>query len=261
MAITLADITRTPMAAAICGLADAGAGPATIQIATSNAFTTLLATFTCSDPAFTAGSAGVQNLDVTPALSVAASNSGTATHWRLSDSAPAVVMTGEVKATADGSDLILSTAAQNAALTAITTLIGATGTLQLTTAGDTGFASPLATINLGNPAFAAASAGSATITGSPTGSASVAGTAALFRIRNTASAEVLRGSVGTSSADMIFNNTTFGIGTAITLTGFNLTLPATSAASIGVMVFSGGVAFTSGETVELSSGSFSMPAS
>jgi hypothetical protein len=260
MAITLADITRTPMAAAICGLADAGAGPGTIQVGTA-AFASTLATFTCSDPAFTAGTAGVQNLDVTPALSVAASASGTAAVWRLRDSTTAVVFTGNVATTADGSDLTLEVAAQNAALNAITTLIGATGSIQLTTAGDTSFATPLATISLGNPAFAAASAGAAAITGSPSGTATVAGTATLFRIRNTANAEVLRGTVGTSGADMNFNNNVFGVGTAISITGFSLTLPATSAASIGVMVFAGGVAFTSGETVELTSGSFTMPAS
>jgi hypothetical protein len=260
MAITFADITRTSVAAAICGLADAGAGPATIQIATSGAFSTILATFTLSDPAYTAGAAGVQNLDVTPALSVVASNSGTATNWRLRDSAGNVVFSGLVAATADGSDLTLADIARNAALTAINTAIGASGDLQITTSGDTSFASPLITLALGNPAFGAASTGSMTMTGTPSGNATAAGTAGLFRIRDSSDVEVLRGTVGTSGADMNFSNNVFGIGSTITITSMQLQMAATSATSVGVIVFAGGVAFTNGETVELLSQSFSQPA-
>jgi hypothetical protein len=43
---------------------------------------TTLATFTCSNPAFTS-SGGVLTLDVTPALTVAASATGTATYFRI----------------------------------------------------------------------------------------------------------------------------------------------------------------------------------
>ncbi len=260
MAITFADPTRTSVAAAICGLADAGAGAATIQVATSNAFSTILATFTLSDPAYTAGAAGVQNLDVTPALSVTASNSGTASHWRLRDSAGNVVLSGLVAATADGSDLTLADIARNAALDAVDALIGATGDLQITTSGDTSFASPLITLALGNPAFGTASSGSMTLTGTPSGNATAAGTAALFRIRDSSDVEVLRGTVGTSGADINFTNNVFGVGSTITITGMQLQMAATSAASIGVIVFAGGVAFTSGETVELTAQSFTQPA-
>jgi len=260
MAITFADPTRTSIAAAICGLADAGAGAATIQIATSAAFSTILATFTCSDPAFTAGATAVQNLDVTPALSVTASNSGTASHWRLRDSNNNVVLSGLVAATADGSDLTLADIARNAAMDAVDTLIGTTGDLQITTSGDTSFASPLITLALGNPAFGAASSGSMTMTGTPSGNATAAGTAALFRIRDSSDVEVLRGTVGTSGADMNFNNTVWGIGSTITISSFQLQMPATSAASVGVIVFAGGVAFVSGEQVELTALSFTQPA-
>lgn len=245
------------MAAAICGLADAGAGAATIQIGTSG-FASILATFTCSDPAFTAGSAGVQNLDVTPALSVAASASGTAAVWRLRDSNSNVVISGNVAATADGSDLTLADSARNAALDAIDTLIGATGTIQLAT--DSTFGTVLATLPLGNPAFGAASAGAMAITGTPTVAATAAGTCTAFRIRDSSNAEVLRGTVGTSGSDINFTNTTFGIGSTITLSSMTISLAATTAASVGVIVFAGGVAFTSGETVEITALSLTQPA-
>ncbi len=260
MAITFASPTRTAVAAAICGLADAGAGAATIQIATSGAFSTILATFTLSDPAYVAGAVGVQDLDVTPALSVTASNSGTATNWRLRDSNSNVVLSGLVAATADGSDLTLADIARNAALTAINTLIGTTGDLQITTSGDTSFAAPLITLALGNPAFGSASSGSMTMTGTPSGNATVAGTAALFRIRDSSDVEVLRGTVGTSGADINFSNVVFGVGSTITITSYQQQMAATSAASVGVIVFAGGTAFTSGETVELLSQSFTQPA-
>lgn len=258
MAITLDNTTRTSVAAAICGLADAGAGAATIQIGTS-AFGSILATFTCSDPAFTAGAAGVQDLDVTPALSVAASASGTAAVWRLRDSNSVVVFDGAVAATSDGSDLNLSTNARNAALNAITTAIGASGTLQLTTAGDTGFASPLITLNLNSTPFGAASSGTITFNGPVTGNTGAAGTATLFRVRN-GSQTVFSGTVGTSGADINFDNNIFGVGSTITITTWTLSMAATTAASVGVMVFAGGVAFTSGETVQIVSGSFNQPA-
>jgi hypothetical protein len=258
MAITLANQTKTAVVGAITGRIDAGAGAGNIQVATSSGFTTVVATFTCSDPAFTAGSAGVQNLDVTPALSVVASNSGTATHYRFRDSNNVVVWTGEVKTTAGGEDITLETATINAALDAIDTLIGASGDLELTTAGDTTFATPLASIPLGNPAFAAASGGSMAITGTPSAAATGAGTATLFRILDSSAGEVLRGSVGTSGTDIVFSNNVFGIGSTITISTFVLSLPA-STGSAGPLVFAGGVVFTSGEQVEISSGSYTQP--
>lgn len=257
MALTYSSSTLSAMAAAICGLADAGAGAATIQIATSNAFSTILATFTCSDPAFTAGAAGVQDLDVTPALSVAASASGTATDWRLRDSNGILVFSGTVASTANGADITLTTNAVNAAMNAVTAAIGASGNIQLAT--DSTFSSILATINLNSTPFGAASSGTITMNGLPlTGSATAAGTCTAFRIRANTT-EIVRGVVGTSGSDINFDNNVFGIGSTINIPTWSISMGTTSAASVGVMVFAGGTAFTSGEQVQILSGSFTQP--
>jgi hypothetical protein len=175
-------------------------------------------------------------------------------------------MWGPTKTTADGSDVNLEPIAQNAALDAIDTLCntgGGTPVLEITTAADTGFAaSPkLCTLNLNaTNVFGTASAGSMSITGTPSGNAAAAGTAGLFRILNKAGAEVLRGTVGAGSGDINFSNNVFGVGTTVTLSTFSLSLPATASGSAGVLVFAGGLAFTSGETIEVSSGSYLFPA-
>lgn len=258
MALTIQDPARTAIAAAICGLADAGAGPATIQIGTAS-FASILATFTCSDPAYTPGAAGVQTLDVTPALSVNASASGTAAVWRLRDSNSADVFTGNVAATADGSDLTLTTNARNAACSAVNTAIGTSGHIQIAT--DSTFTTVLATLPLSATAFGAPATGAMTLNGTPQANATNAGVAGAFRFRTSGNVEIYRGVVtGTGGGgDLEFSNTTFGVGSTITINTYTYTHPATSASSIGVMVFAGGVAITSGETIEISSGSFTTP--
>jgi hypothetical protein len=263
MAILLSDPGRTAAVAAITGLADAGAGPATIQVGTA-AFAVSLAVFTLSDPAYTAGSAGVQTLDVTPALSTTALASNTAAVWRLRDSNSVLVMDGPV-ATTGGGDINLAPAAAIAALDAIDNHINTTGStdaagsIQLLTAGD----AVLVTIPLSNPAFAAATgAGPCTmaITGTPSANATAAGTATKFILRDRARTTVISGTAGTSGTDMIINNAVLGIGSTVTVSTFTFTLPLTSSASDGVLVFAGGVAFTLGEQLEIASGSFTFPA-
>ncbi len=260
---TLSDPGRTAAVAAITGLADAGAGAATIQVATT-AFATSLGVFTLSDPAYTAGAAGVQTLDITPALSTTALANGTAAVWRLRDSNSVVVMDGPV-ATTGGGDINLSAAAAIAALDAIDNHINTTGStdaagsIQLLTAGD----AVLVTIPLSATAFGAATgAGPCTmaISGTPSANATAAGTATKFILRDRARTTVVSGTAGTSAAEMILNNNVLGIGSTVTVTSFTLTLPLTSSASDGALVFTGGVAFTSGETLEISSGSFTFPA-
>jgi hypothetical protein len=111
--------TRLPLSArnamldALTALSNAGAGPAVAQIrsgsqpaSADNAATgTVLATFTFSDPAFGAAVAGVATVDVTPALTVAASATGTAGWYRLMDSNAATVIDGSVTATGGGGDM------------------------------------------------------------------------------------------------------------------------------------------------------------
>lgn len=263
MAITLSDPGRTAAVAAITGLADAGAGPATIQVATSG-FVTPLANFTLSDPAYTPGAAGVQTLDVTPALSTTALASNTAAVWRLRDSNSVLVMDGPV-ATSGGGDINLAAIAAIAALDAIDNHINTTGStdaggsIQLLTAGDV----PLVTIALSNPAFGSATgAGPCTmaITGTPSANAATAGTVTKFILRDRARTTVISGTAGTSGTDMIINNAVLGIGSTVTISTCTLTLPLTSAASDGALVFAGGVVFNSGEQLEITSGSYTFPA-
>lgn len=257
MAITLATNGRNAACDAITALLNVS-GPGNLQIGTT-AFASILATFTLSNPAFGAASTGAATMNGAPLQDASADNSGTAAVYRYRASGGTAIWSGSVKTADDGADIILDVSAQNAALTAINTLIGTGGDLQLTAAGDTAFASPLITINLGNPAFGTASAGSMTITGSPSGAATGAGTAGLFRLRTTADVEVLRGTVGTSGADMNMSNNIFGIGSTITVTGFTLSFPSGGTTSSAVMVFAN-LAFTAGETIELTSSSFSVSA-
>lgn len=258
MAITLTTAARNAACNAIVDLLDVS-GPGNLQIGTT-AFASILSTITLANPAFGNASTGVATLLSTPLQDTSADNSGTAAVWRMRTSGGTAVISGTTNTTDNGADITLDVSAQNAELDAIDTLIGTGGDLQITTAGDTGFATPLITINLGNPAFGAASGGSMSMTGTPSGNATAAGTAALFRIRDTADAEVLRGSVGTSGSDINFNNVTFGVGSTITLTSYQLQLPSTSASSSAVLVFAGGLAFTAGETIEVTSFTFNQPA-
>lgn len=115
--------TRIPTASrnaiidALTALFNAGSGPGVVQIrsgsqpasANDAASGTLLATITLSDPGFGAGALGIATADITPALEVAASNSGTAGWYRGLDSDAATVIDGSVTATGGGGDLQLNT--------------------------------------------------------------------------------------------------------------------------------------------------------
>lgn len=113
MATKLTNAVASALANAITAAADAGtaakiriyggAEPATADTAAS---ATVLATFTCSDPSFPAASNGVITLSGTP-LTVAASASGTATHFRLLTSADLTILQGTVATS--GAQLNLNT--------------------------------------------------------------------------------------------------------------------------------------------------------
>lgn len=102
MATRLADASRNAALDAALDLADAGVGAATIKIYTGAQPAdaddaesgTLLATLTCNDPAFAAASGGTKALDVSPAVSAAASATGTAGYFRLEDSAGVNILDG-----------------------------------------------------------------------------------------------------------------------------------------------------------------------
>lgn len=94
---------------------DAGAGAGTIKIYTGaqpatgdTAETgTLLATFTCADPAWSAATGGVKTLDADPDLSATAVATGTAGWARVEDSAGNNVFDGSVGVS--GTDFIINT--------------------------------------------------------------------------------------------------------------------------------------------------------
>lgn len=115
MATRLPTASRNAAADAVVDLVDGGAGAGKLRIysgaqpasANSAPVGTLLAEFTLSDPAFGGAATGVADIDVTPALSVAASAAGTAQSFRIVDSNDATVVDGAVTATGGGGELTL----------------------------------------------------------------------------------------------------------------------------------------------------------
>jgi hypothetical protein len=125
--------------------------------------------------------------------------------------------------------ITLTTAARNAACNGIVDLtdIGAAaaGTLVLFAGGAGG--TTLATFTLSGTAFGAASTGTATLAGTPlSATASGTGTANAFMLRDQDAAEVLRGTVATSAADIVIDNTSIVTGQTVNLTSFTFTVPA-----------------------------------
>lgn len=115
-------------------------------------------------------------------------------------------------------------AVKNARLDAVTTAIGTTGVLEI---GTTGMGTVLATINLGNPAAAAASGGVLTFSGFPRSdtSADATGTAAAARIRTaTAGTDIITGlTVGTSGSDINLDSTSITTGQTVTINSASIT--------------------------------------
>lgn len=114
MALAFATTLRNAMLDEIKTALDAGAGAALIRIydgtrpATGGTATTLLAELTCTDPSAGAASAGVLTFSSITQDS-SANATGTATWFRMVDSAATFVMDGNVGTS--GSDLNLTTTA------------------------------------------------------------------------------------------------------------------------------------------------------
>jgi hypothetical protein len=108
-----------------------------------------------------------------------------------------------------------SNAVKEARLNAVISAIGASGKLEI---GSAGMASVLATIALANPA-GTASGGTLTFTLPASDlSADNGGTAAEARIRTGANADVVTGlTVGTSGADIILDSVSITAGQAVTI--------------------------------------------
>lgn len=115
-----------------------------------------------------------------------------------------------------------TTALKNTRLDAVVTAIGASGKLEIGTAG---MASVLATITLDATA-GTTSGGVLTFSGFPKSdsSADATGTAAAARIRTSANADVVTGlTVGTSGTDVILDSTSITSGQVVTLNSATIT--------------------------------------
>lgn len=121
MALSISVAARNAACDAIVDLIDGGSGAGVIRVYTgtkpatpaTSPSGTLLAEFTCSDPAFGAASTGVATLDITPALTDTGITDGTAGYCRFLDSTEAAgtglgVIDGTVTATGGGGDLTLN---------------------------------------------------------------------------------------------------------------------------------------------------------
>ncbi|GAF76923.1 unnamed protein product [marine sediment metagenome] len=124
-----------------------------------------------------------------------------------------------------GTDLTLSVAAKNAAVDAVVDLCDAgagAAVLSIMTAGDT----ILSEHTMTDPAFGASAAGVATAAAiGDDASANATGEAALFKIEDSDSNEVMRGSVGTSGEVINLNSTAIVSGTTVSITALTVTLP------------------------------------
>lgn len=115
-----------------------------------------------------------------------------------------------------------NTTLKNTRMTDVVAAIGASGKIEIGTAG---MASVLATITLGNPA-GTVSGGVLTLSGFPRSdtSADNTGTAAAARIRDGSNVDIITGlTVGTSGADIILDTLSITSGQTVQLTSANLT--------------------------------------
>jgi len=125
--------------------------------------------------------------------------------------------------------ITLTATAQNAACDAVVDLVDAgtgdaNGDLVIMTSGDV----EVATLAFSNPAFGAASSGVATAATISDDTNATGGTAALFMFQDRDNTEVLRGTVGTSDADLIISSTNIGAGDTVQVSSFTVTMPASA---------------------------------
>lgn len=125
MALTHVTAIRNSLADLVVDALDLGSTDATgdIQIATSTAFSTILATLTFANPAFGSATGGTATANAIVSDTNAA-NTGTAASFRLRDRNNAEVLRGTVTATGGGGDIQLSstsiTAGDTVSITSLT---------------------------------------------------------------------------------------------------------------------------------------------
>lgn len=105
MAITHSTAAKKAATDAITALVNGGSGAGKLVLLDG---ASVLKSFTLSDPAFAAAdNDGVAALDVTPAISGAATGAGDCDGFQVTDSDDTVIFSGSVTATGDGGDLTL----------------------------------------------------------------------------------------------------------------------------------------------------------
>lgn len=126
--------------------------------------------------------------------------------------------------------ITLSTAARNAMADALDALVN-TGAGTATLVIKEG-ATPIFTFDLQNPAFGVAASGEITLQGTPIGATAAQATSTGvdgFDVEDRDGAVQVSGSVGTSAADLIVPKTGYASGEALNLSSGSLTMPATPA--------------------------------
>lgn len=132
-------------------------------------------------------------------------------------------------------NLLVSVAARNAAMDAVTALLNAGGAGSVKIFDGTQPAGPgtavstqtlLVTLTFSATAFGAASGGVATANAITGGTAVATSTATWARLSSGAGTAVIDCTVGTSGCDINLNNTSIASGQAVSLSAFTLTHPA-----------------------------------
>ena len=118
-----------------------------------------------------------------------------------------------------------ATAVRNTLADAINTAVNAgagAGQLVIMTSADV----EVATLTMSDPAFGAATSGSITANAIADDTNATGGTAALFKVTDSTGAEVYRGTVGTSGADLNLSSLSIGAGDTVSVTSLVYTASA-----------------------------------
>lgn len=120
--------------------------------------------------------------------------------------------------------ITISTAGRNAMCNALVDLVdnSGPGNLVIMTSGDV----EVATLALSATAFGAAATGVATAASISDDTSATGGTAALHKFEDGTNAEIWRGTVGTSGADLNLSSVTIGVGDTVSVSAYTVTMPA-----------------------------------
>lgn len=126
--------------------------------------------------------------------------------------------------------ITLQTAARNAACDAIVDLIdggAGAGTMEIKSAASTtAGASEVATVTFSDPAFGAASSGTATASAITDDTSATGGTASDFTVFDSNSNAIFQGAVSTSGSDLNLSSVSIGAGDTVSISSFTVTMPA-----------------------------------